>query len=48
MHFKSRFGGVEYPYEEYFFGHTPFGGYPEKLKSLYQHTEQTFFTQNRK
>jgi hypothetical protein len=48
MHFKSRFGGVEHPYEEYFFGHSPLDVFPEKLKSLNQRSESSLFTQNRK
>lgn len=48
MHFKSRFGAVETPYEEYFFGHAPFESVSNKLKGVYLSAGQWFSSQNKK
>jgi CelD/BcsL family acetyltransferase involved in cellulose biosynthesis len=48
MHFKSRFGAVEYPYEEYFFGHLPFESISGKLKGIYQYAGHWMSSKNRR
>jgi CelD/BcsL family acetyltransferase involved in cellulose biosynthesis len=47
MHFKSRFGAVETPYEEYLFGHLPFENLSTRVKGIYQVADRWLASQYR-
>jgi CelD/BcsL family acetyltransferase involved in cellulose biosynthesis len=42
MHFKSRFGAIEYPYEEYYLGHQLLDGFSSGLRSFFRRLEGLF------